>query len=43
MMRAIYLKCQSSALALFVPGVGADHPDDALAPDDFAIFTQFLN
>jgi len=33
----------SSALPLLVPRVGADHPDDAFAPDDFAILTQLLN
>lgn len=31
------------ALALLVARVGANHPDDAFAPDDLAVFTQFLN
>jgi hypothetical protein len=31
-----------SALPLFMPGVGTDHPDDAFAPNDFAIFAKFF-
>jgi len=34
---------KKSALALFVAGVGANHADDAFAPNDFAIFTKFFN
>jgi len=30
-------------LPLFVAGVSADHPDDAFAPDDLAVFTKFFN
>jgi len=30
-------------LALFVAGVGTDHPDDAFAADDFAIFAKLFN
>ena len=30
------------ALALFVTGVGTNHPDDAFAADDFAIFAKLL-
>jgi len=28
---------------LLMPGVGADHADDALAANYFAIFAKFLN
>jgi hypothetical protein len=31
------------ALALFVPGVGANHANDAFAPNDFAILAELLN
>jgi len=31
-----------STLPLFMPGVGTDHADDALAPNDFAILTKFF-
>ena len=31
------------ALALFVAGVGTDHPDDAFAADDFAIFAKLFD
>jgi hypothetical protein len=31
------------ALPLFVASVRANHPDDALAPNDFAVFTKFFN
>ena len=31
------------ALALFVAGVGADHANDALAPDNFTIFAKFFD
>jgi len=31
-----------STLALFVPGIGADHPDHAFALDDLAVATHFL-
>ena len=30
-------------LALFVAGVGTDHPDNAFAADDFAIFAEFFD
>ena len=30
-------------LALFVAGVGTDHPDDAFAADDFAIFAKLFD
>jgi len=30
------------ALTLLVPFIAANHPDDALASDDFAIFAKFL-
>jgi hypothetical protein len=29
-------------LALFVAGVGANHPDDAFSADDFAIFAKLF-
>ena len=32
-----------SALALFVPGVGADHTNDAFAANNFTIFAKLLN
>jgi hypothetical protein len=31
------------ALPLLVAAVGANHPDDALAFDDFAIFAKFFD
>ena len=31
------------SLPLFVPGIGADHADDALAPDDLAVAADFLD
>ncbi len=31
------------ALALFVAGVGTDHPDNAFAADDFAIFAKLFD
>jgi hypothetical protein len=31
------------ALALLVPGVGADHTNDALAANDLAILAKLLN
>jgi hypothetical protein len=31
------------ALPLFVPGIGADDPDDAAAPDDLAMLAKFLD
>jgi hypothetical protein len=31
------------ALPLLVPGVGTNHADDALAPNDFAIFAKFFD
>jgi hypothetical protein len=31
------------ALPLFVPRVGANHPNDAFAPDDLAILAQLFN
>src|SRR5208283_3210692 len=31
------------ALPLFVPGVSADHPDNAFAPDNLAILAKLLN
>jgi hypothetical protein len=44
-MRAIFL-CASDVyrltLALFVTGVGANHPDDAFSADDFAIFAKLF-
>lgn len=46
MMRAILLVFYQSlglALALFVPGVGANDTDDAFATDDFAIFAKLFN
>jgi hypothetical protein len=30
-------------LTLFVTGIGADHTNDALAPDNFAIFAKLFN
>ena len=30
-------------LALFVAGVGTDHPDNAFAADDFAIFAKLFD
>jgi hypothetical protein len=36
------MKAQPSALPLFVAAVGADHPDDAFAPDDLAVFAKFF-
>jgi len=30
-------------LALFVAGVGTDHPDDAFAADNFAIFAELFD
>jgi hypothetical protein len=37
-MRAI----NQLSLPLLVPFVAANHTDDALAPDDFAIFAKFF-
>jgi hypothetical protein len=31
------------ALPLLVPRVGANHPDDAFAPDNLAVLAQLLN
>jgi len=37
------IKPVTSALPLFVAGVGADHPDDTFAANNFAIFAEFFN
>jgi len=31
------------SLPLFVPGIGANHPDDAFAADNFAIFAELFD
>jgi len=49
MIRAIYsvksykVTLLASALALLMPGVGADHPDDAFPANNFAIFAELFN
>jgi hypothetical protein len=47
MMRAIYVQLSryeiGSALPLFVTAVGANHPDDAFAADDLAVFAKLFD
>jgi hypothetical protein len=38
-----YFFLQSLALPLFVAAVCANDPDDAFAPDNFAVFAKLLN
>jgi hypothetical protein len=41
--QSIYPVMFSLALALFVPGIGANDPDHAFAANHFAVFAKLLN